>query len=103
MNFDQLIQLHALKFKEGLSPGSGDSFTDRMLESNPEGSRQVCAMVSQVLFDELESKTAMLEISKRRFVEGALIDALDKVSRILNEIDVLEDVRTDPVLQEEKA
>ena len=102
MNFDQFIQLHALKFKESLSSGMPDSFADKLLESNPEGSRQVCAVISQALFDDLESKCGMLEISKRRFVEGALIEALDKVSRILKEVDVFEDVETEPAVHEEK-
>ena len=92
MNFDQFIQLQALKRKETISGGSlPDHMLDKVLESDPAAkARQVCAMVSQPLFDDLEQKCGALEISKRRFVEGALIDALDKASRIMREVGVFE-------------
>ena len=104
MNFDQFIQLQALKLKETISgPGVPDSWLDRSLESNPQGARQVCAMVSQPLFDDLEQKCGALEISKRRFVEGALIDALDKVSRIMRQVGVFEHAEDVPAAEGAKA
>jgi hypothetical protein len=92
MRFHELIQLHALKLKQTVSGGGlPDHIVDRAIESNPDAKmRQVCAMVSQELFDELQDTCQTLDISKRRFVEGALIDALEKAKQIVGEVDPFE-------------
>lgn len=91
MKFNELIKLKALQLK---SDNSGQS-TSELVESQmelPEVTeqlklRQVCAMVSPQLFAELEGTCELLGISKRRFVEGALIDAIDAAAAIVNEVD----------------
>nr|CRY96356.1 hypothetical protein [uncultured prokaryote] len=89
MNFDETIRLQALRLKQLNTQGHtlGDSLVDAMLKDAPEGTtRNICAAVAPGLFDEVNGVCDMLEISKRRFVEMALIDAIAKASTILAEV-----------------
>ena len=96
MKFDEVIQLQALKLKQLVSSGGSfpDQMLDKMIESNPEEAkaRQVCAMVAQSLFDDLEKTCQTLDISKRRFVEAALIEAIDRSKQIVAQINPFEHV-----------
>lgn len=91
MTFDELIRLKALQLK---AVNSGQTTTE-MIESQlslPEVAehlklRQVCAMVSPVLFNELEGTCELLSVSKRKFVEIALIDAIERAGAIVNDVD----------------
>lgn len=91
MKFDELIRLKALQLK---AVNTGQTTTE-LIESQlhlPEVSeglklRQVCAMVSPQLFDELEGTCELLGISKRKFVEGALIEAIDRAAAIVSEVE----------------
>ena len=91
MKFDELIRLKALQLKSANSGQSNAELIESQLQL-PEVSegfklRQVCAMVSPQLFDELEGTCELLGVSKRRFVEGALIDAIDRAAVIVSEVD----------------
>lgn len=91
MELHELIQLQALKLKQSVTRSVPDQVLDKLLESDSQGkARQVCAMVSPQLFDDLERICQMLDISKRRFVEGALVDALDKAKQIVAQVDPFE-------------
>jgi hypothetical protein len=90
MKFDEVIRLKALQLKALNSGQSNQELIDAQLDL-PEVSkelklRQVCAMVSPQLFNELEGTCELLGISKRRFVEGALVEAIDRAAAIVNEV-----------------
>ena len=48
----------------------------------------MCAKLSVQLADRLDKTTDFLGISKRRFIEAAIIEALDEASRVMNEINI---------------
>ena len=52
--------------------------------------RNVCALISTELFDRLETSCAFLDVSKREFIESALIEALDAADKVIEEIGVNE-------------
>jgi hypothetical protein len=53
--------------------------------------KNVCAKVSTELSDQLEEVCSLLTISKRRFIEAALIEALKTARLIMNdEVDIFE-------------
>lgn len=82
MNFDEVIQLQALKLK-ALNSGQGlSSVVDRLAEEAPQ-LRQMCAKVSPELYDRLEQVCGVLDMSKRQFIEGAVADALDRAVAIV--------------------
>jgi hypothetical protein len=91
MKFDDLIKLKALQLK---ATHSGQTTTEAM-ESHFERPevveafklRQVCAMVSPQLFQELEGTCELLGISKRKFVEVCLIDGMNRAGAIVSEVD----------------
>jgi len=90
MTFDELIRYKALHFKY-VSDNQG--LTDMAAEGRIEHTipmKNVCAMITQELFDELSSTCALLDISKRAFIEGALIDALAKADEALKREGVYE-------------
>ena len=85
MNFDELIRYKALHMKY-VSSGSNVMellALDKMEHNVP--MKNVCAMISQALFDDLTSTCGLLDISKRTFIESAIIDALAKADRIVKE------------------
>lgn len=45
--------------------------------------KNVCAKLSEQLSDEIDSVCGMLDIRKRRFIEAALMEALDKAYAII--------------------
>lgn len=79
MNLQELLTLKALELKQ---LGSGDSdLSDRLIEQQlMKGGgaefRNMCAHLSVPLCDEIDSICGLLGISKRRFIEGALIEAV---------------------------
>jgi hypothetical protein len=88
MNFNDLIRYKALHLKY-VSDNTG--FVDMLLDpKNPNVTgnlpmKNVCAMIHQQLFDELSDTCALLDISKRSFIEMALIEALSKANQIMRE------------------
>lgn len=93
MNFDEMIRLHALKLKAShrLIPddlaegGLQEQLFREAVESGV--ARNICAAISSQLFDQVEGACDMLGISKRKFVEAALIAAVDRASGIVAEVD----------------
>lgn len=93
MNFDEMIRLHALKLKAShrmvvtdlAESGLQEQLFREAVESGV--ARNICAAVSTQLFDQVEGACDMLGISKRKFVEGALIAAVDRASAIVAEVD----------------
>ena len=96
---EQFLQYRLLAFKFGgqVSQQLGD-----FLESAERGQeptnykeilselRNVCAKLPVSLVDRLDEALHMLALTKRDFIELAIIDALDKVDRIAEEVNVWE-------------
>lgn len=87
MSFHQKIQYHALHHMYGMG---GSKIIDSMLASDPSISeknklRNVCALIHTELFERLENTCSFLDISKREFIESALIEALDLADKITEE------------------
>lgn len=90
MNFDETIRLQALKQKQLITTGASVDIADHVLRHTPEppeGTRNICAIISTKLFDDVENCCKMLDLSKRKFVEMALIAAMDKAAVIIDEVD----------------
>ena len=87
MNLDETLRLKALKLKQLNTMGSdfADVIIDQIAKDNPE-TRNICAHISLPLFQEVDSLCGLLDMSKRRFVEMALSDAVSKAHTILGEI-----------------
>lgn len=98
--FDQYIQYRLLdtKFRGTVSLGdiAEEIGSDTVKVTDSQGNRvdrelrNVCAKVPVSLVDRLDNTLALLGISKREFVEMAIIEALDKVDKIEQEVDVFE-------------
>lgn len=96
MNFHQYITYKTLSQMHLF----GESNTDFTIKHAPaellkQHMRNVCAMVPTPLFDELETICGDLDISKRKFVELALREAIAKAEQIVEEVgmhDYVQDV-----------
>lgn len=88
MNFNDLIRYKALHLKYVTdNQGLVDMVLD---ENNPNVTgnlplKNVCAMIPLDLFDDLTSTCALLDISKRVFIQEAIFEALAKANKILIE------------------
>jgi hypothetical protein len=86
MNFDELIRYKALHLKY---TSANLGFVDLLLDPKQTGvtgnmhMKNVCAMIHQNLFDQLSETCALLDISKRSFIEMALIEALNRAHEIM--------------------
>lgn len=87
-HFDQFIQYRALDFKYG---DFGASYPDQLKDQL----RTVCFQVTPSVFDDLESVCQLLGVTKRRFVELAVIDALERTHEIVKGMDTFEFARED--------
>ena len=92
MNFHETIQLQALRLKQehsGANNTIGEALIAQAVAQNPDGLplKNICAHISPQLFERVEECCKTLELSKRRFVEMALIEALDKAEAIVADID----------------
>lgn len=83
--FDELILEKAYKFKNSMSNPDTVDLVDRAGELPDTLVKNVCAKVSTELSDELDQVCNLLSISKRRFVEASLIEALNQARFIMNE------------------
>jgi hypothetical protein len=109
-HFEQFIQYRALSFKfstGGVSLGqierSIDSGAIRKADGTPATGledilpfkvQNVCAKLAQPLVDRLDNALSVLSMTKRDFIELALIEALDKVDQVLEQTDAFEYVET---------
>lgn len=87
MNFDEVLQLQALRLKartHGTPGTNGGRLIDLAIEQGqlPE-LRQMCAKVHPHVYERLEQYTGLLDMSKREFIEGAVIDALNRAEEAI--------------------
>jgi hypothetical protein len=91
MRTDDTLLLQALKLKELNTRGfSGGDLIERLLDSNPEAAkkmRNICAFITPELFDEVEGVCNLLSLSKRQVIEMALVDFMEKATKIINDND----------------
>jgi hypothetical protein len=94
MNFDQTIQFRALRFKAHVEGSAyNSSHMEKIFASEAERNdyfKTVCAPIALPLFERLNSTLDTLDISKRQFIELALIEALDRADVIIREVDIFE-------------
>lgn len=95
MKTDEFLTLQALKFKQSHSGGirfDGTDLFQHVIDSDPEVKaklRNICAFIQPGLFDQIEEICTMLDLSKREFVEMALIDLVAKAHSTIEKFDVL--------------
>lgn len=81
MNFDDLIQYKALHRQYTISGGMPDFLIEAVsAEDKKKHLRNVCALISVDLFEQLEHTCGILEITKRQFIEAALKECLAKAA-----------------------
>lgn len=90
---DEILTYKALAFKHGADQGP---LLDLVVAQNAENpalqnvTKNVCAHLSIQLVDRLESALGVLDMSKRQFIETAIIDALDRFDAIAQDYDIFE-------------
>src|SRR5664280_2600827 len=89
--FEEMILGKALAFKAGSNNSDLlDLIANDQIQHTVE-LKNVCAKVSPQLADKLEEVCGLLSISKRRFIEAALIEALNQAEEIMhNDVDIFE-------------
>lgn len=126
-HFDQFIKYRALRFKFDSLGSSTLSDVESHIESgsllkSDDGQtvrrtsleeafpqlriKNVCAKLSGDLVDRLDNSLSILGMSKRDFIEMALVEALDRVDQELADIDAFEFIeakQSAEVAQESKA
>jgi hypothetical protein len=60
-----------------------DSIIDQVMPDSSPIIKNMCAKVSVQLVDRLDSTCQLLDVSKRKFIETAVIEALDKADQIM--------------------
>jgi hypothetical protein len=85
MNLDDLIQLQALKLKASAS-GIRGALLESAIEANKEKMRHLGIPLAPGLFDELEDVCQKLDLTKREFVEAAIIEAVDRANKVLQAV-----------------
>lgn len=99
----ELLTYRALHFKLSSVTGS-DLLLERAIEQDSTTTdlrlKNVCAKLSVQLSDRLDNTVNILDISKRRFIEAAIIAALDEADRVMKEVDIFENL---PPVDEDSA
>lgn len=92
MKTDEYLRWKVLSLK---AHNENEGMTEMLLGDNPPPeiemhTRNLCAQISHELFGEVENYCGMLNISKRRFVEQAIIELLDQTKAVFDEIEPFE-------------
>lgn len=102
-NIREYIRYKALDFKYGTRSG-GARLLDHVIENvvDSDGNvvgqevteiklQNVCAKLSEELVKRMENSISLLNMSKREFIELAVIQALDEIDSVLVELDVFDE------------
>jgi hypothetical protein len=101
MNTIDTLTLKALELKQTLSGHSdvGGQLIDALIAKNDalpkENLRNICAFISKELFADVEKLCNNLGLSKRRVIEMALIDIIEKANEVMNAYDVFDGIEAD--------
>ena len=90
-DFNEFMHYRVLAFKYGRQ---NTDLTEAVIASGQETPlelRQVCAKLSVELAERIDRTVSVLGISKRLFIERALIEALDQVDEIMSCHDAMGD------------
>ena len=95
MKSEEILMLQALKLKKLNTRGyDGMDLVQHLVDQNEEAKtklRNICAFISPELFEEINSLTNLLDLSKREFVEMALQDLVAKSHAVLEQTNAMED------------
>jgi hypothetical protein len=81
---DEILTYRALAFKH-VHLATNSSMIDAATSEGSTQTKNVCAHLSLPLVDRLESALGFLDMSKRAFIESAIIDALDRFDVIADQ------------------
>jgi len=93
MTPSETLQLQALKLKQLHTRGSSNpgALLDEVIRQNPDEAkaqlRNICALISPELFEKVENLCNVLDLSKREFVEMALVEFVELAEKVLREVD----------------
>jgi hypothetical protein len=93
MKFDQYIQYRALNMKALVEGRAYNSQFVDLLEKDMASLplvKTVCAPISVQLFERMNETLGLLDISKRTFIEAAIIEALNKADAIMEQVNIFE-------------
>ena len=92
-DFNEFMHYRVLAFKYSLR---NEELTDKIISESGDQIplRNVCAKLSPELADRLDSMVSVLGISKRLFIERALIEALDQCDEIIDAHGVPEEIES---------
>ena len=95
MKSEEILMLQALKLKKFNTRGyDGMDLVQHLVDQNEEAKtklRNICAFISPELFEEINSLTNLLDLSKREFVEMALQDLVAKSHAVLEQTNAMEE------------
>jgi len=91
MKTQEILTLQALKFKQDLFNNHRDlpdGAPEWMVNVDPgaDNTRNICALISVPLFEEVERLSSVLSLSKRRLVELALRDLAEKANQAIEDV-----------------
>ena len=95
MKSEEMLMLQALKLKKLNSKGyDGPDLVEQLILHNPDPTkeklRNICAFISPELFSEIDSLCNLLDLSKREFVEMALVDLVAKAHAVIQQTNAME-------------
>ena len=95
MKSEEILMLQALKLKKLNSKGyDGPDLVEQLILHNPEGTkeklRNICAFITSELFSDIDSLCNLLSLSKREFVEMALVDLVAKAHTVIQQTNAME-------------
>lgn len=95
MKSEEMLMLQALKLKKLNSKGfEGPDLVEQLILQNPDAAkeklRNICAFISPDLFSEIDSLCNLLDLSKREFVEMALVDLVAKAHAVIQQTNAME-------------
>jgi hypothetical protein len=95
MKSEEILMLQALKLKKLNTRGyDGMDLVQHLVDQNEEAKtklRNICAFISPELFEEINSLTNLLDLSKREFVEMALQDLVAKSHAVFEQTNAMEE------------
>ncbi len=92
MNTTDKLTLKALQLKQTFHGGDNGRLLDMVIDqvTNKQDLRNICAFIHKDLFAQVEQVCSNLDLSKREFVEMAIIDFIEKADEIMERHNVFE-------------
>lgn len=103
--FNEFLLQKTLEFKQGPEGNTLDGIMDLFVQSNqdcPIPLKNVCAKLTVELSDEIDNVCNLLDVSKRKFIEMAIINAIGKFKEIAIEYNAYERYEAESALLDAK-